>query len=42
MDHTATVAMMNSKGKYVGSMHYQAPAAVTRAKLRRLLDSENS
>ena len=42
MDHTATVAMMNSKGKYVGSMHYQAPAAITRAKLRRLLDSDNS
>ncbi len=42
MDHTATIAMMNSKGKYVGSMHYQAPTAITHAKLRRLLDGGNS
>jgi protein SCO1 len=37
MDHTATIAVMNSKGQYVDAMHYQAPAATTRAKLRRLL-----
>lgn len=37
MDHTATIAMMNSEGRYVGAMHFQAPAKVTRAKLRRLL-----
>lgn len=42
MDHTATIAMMNSKGKYVGAMHYQAPTAITHAKLRRLLDAGNS
>jgi protein SCO1/2 len=42
MDHTATIAMMNSKGKYVGAMHYQAPIATTRTKLRRLLDAKNS
>src|SRR5262249_6253388 len=38
MDHTATIFMMNSKGQYVGSMHYQAPNTTTRAKLHRLLD----
>jgi protein SCO1 len=38
MDHTATVAMMNSKGQYVGAMHYQALSATTRAKLHRLLN----
>ena len=37
MDHTATVAMMNSEGQYVSSIHYQAPTATTRTKLRRLL-----
>ena len=37
MDHTATVAMMNSKGQYVGAIHYEAPSATTRAKLHRLL-----
>lgn len=42
MDHTATIAMMNSKGQYIGAMHYQAPAATTRAKLHRLLDLGNS
>ena len=42
MDHTATVAMMNSKGQYVDVMHYQAPSARTRAKLRRLLNLGNS
>ena len=42
MDHTATVAMMNSKGKYVGAMIAQAPSATTHAKLRRLLDAEKS
>jgi len=42
MDHTATVAMMNSKGQYVDAMHFQAPIATTRAKLRRLLGLGNS
>jgi len=42
MDHTATVAMMNSKGQYVDAMHFQAPVATTRAKLRRLLGLGNS
>jgi len=42
MDHTATVAVMNSKGQYVDAMHYQAPAAITRAKLHRLLGLGNS
>ena len=37
MDHTATVAVMNSRGHYVDAMHYQAPSTTTRAKLRRLL-----
>ena len=37
MDHTATAAMMNSKGQYVSSIHHQAPTATTRTKLRRLL-----
>lgn len=37
MDHTATIAVMNSEGKYVDAMHHQAPSATTRAKLRRLL-----
>jgi protein SCO1/2 len=38
MDHTVTIFMMNSKGQYVGAMHYQAPSATTRAKLHHLLD----
>ena len=42
MDHSATVAMMNSEGKYVDAMHFQAPSKVTRAKLRRLLGLGNS
>ena len=42
MDHTATVAMMNSKGQYVDAMHFQAPVATTRAKLRRLLGLGNA
>jgi protein SCO1 len=42
MDHTALIAVMNSKGKYVDAMHYQAPSNVTRAKLHRLLDAKNS
>jgi len=42
MDHSATIAVMNSKGKYVDAMHYQAPTTTTRAKLHRLLDAENS
>lgn len=42
MDHTATISMMNGKGQYVGAMHYQAPSATTRAKLRRLLDLGSS
>jgi len=42
MDHTATVAMMNSKGQYVGAIHYEAPSATTRAKLHRLLGLGNS
>ena len=42
MDHTATVAMMNSKGQYVDAMHFQAPSKVTRAKLRRLLGLGNT
>jgi protein SCO1/2 len=41
-EHTATIFMMDSKGRYVGSMHYQAPIATTRAKLHRLLDAGNS
>jgi protein SCO1 len=42
MDHTATIAVMNSKGHYVDAMHYQAPSATTRAKLHRLLGLGNS
>jgi protein SCO1/2 len=42
MDHTATIAVMNSKGQYVDAMHYQAPTATTRAKLHRLLGLGNS
>jgi protein SCO1/2 len=42
MDHTATIAVMNSKGQYVDAMHYQAPSATTRAKLHRLLVLGNS
>jgi len=42
MDHIATVFMMDSKGRYVGAMHFQAPIATTRAKLHRLLDLGNS
>jgi len=42
MDHTATVAVMNSRGQYVDAMHYQAPTATTRAKLHRLLGLGNS
>jgi protein SCO1/2 len=42
MDHTATIAVMNSKGQYVDAMHSQAPSATTRAKLRRLLNLGNS
>ena len=42
MDHTATVAMMNSEGQYVSSIHFQAPTATTRTKLRRLLATETS
>jgi len=41
MDHTATIAVMNSKGQYVDAMHYQAPSATTRAKLHRLLGLGN-
>jgi protein SCO1 len=41
MDHTATVAVMNSKGQYVDAMHYAAPSATTRAKLHRLLGLGN-
>ena len=41
MDHTATIAVTNSKGQYVDSMHYQAPSATTRAKLHRLLGLGN-
>jgi protein SCO1 len=37
MDHTATIAVMNSKGQHVDAMHFQAPSATTRAKLHRLL-----
>src|SRR5215468_9225730 len=42
MDHIATVFMMDSEGRYVGAMHFQAPIATTRAKLHRLLDLGNS
>jgi protein SCO1 len=42
MDHTATIAVMNSKGQRVDSMHFQAPGATTRAKLHRLLGLKNS
>ena len=42
MDHTATIAVMNSKGQYVDAMHYQASSATTRAKLHRLLGLGNS
>jgi protein SCO1/2 len=42
MEHTATIFMMSSEGRYVGAMHYQAPIATTRAKLHRLLDVGNS
>ena len=42
MDHTATIAVMNSKGQHVDAMHFQAPSATTRRKLRRLLDLGNS
>ena len=41
MDHTATIALMNSEGQYVDAMHYQAPGATTRAKLHRLLGLGN-
>jgi len=37
MDHTATIAVMNSKGQHVDAMHFQAPSATSRAKLHRLL-----
>ena len=42
MDHTATVAVMNSRGQYVDAIHYQAPGKITRAKLNRLLGLGNS
>ena len=42
MDHTATIAVMNSKGQYIDAMHYQASSATTRAKLHRLLGLGNS
>jgi protein SCO1 len=38
MDHTATISMMDSAGRYAGAMHYLASASVTRAKLHRLLN----
>jgi protein SCO1 len=41
MDHTATIAVMNSEGQRVDSMHFQAPSATTRAKLQRLLGLKN-
>jgi protein SCO1/2 len=42
MDHTATIAVMNSKGQYVDAMHYQAPSTAMRAKLHRLLNLKDS
>ena len=40
MDHTATVFMMNGKGRFLGIIGYQEPETTVRAKIRRLLDSE--
>jgi protein SCO1 len=42
MDHTASIFMMDSKGKFVGTINHRDPDATARAKLRRLLDSEHS
>jgi protein SCO1/2 len=42
MDHTATMYMMNSLGKFVGLVNYQEPDTAVRAKLRRLIDSERA
>jgi len=39
MDHTATINMMDSKGKYVGTMSHQEAEASMGAKLRHLLES---
>jgi hypothetical protein len=38
MDHTATISMMDSAGRYAGAMHFMASTAVTRAKLHHLLN----
>jgi len=42
MDHTATIYMMDRKGKYVGTINQREPDASVRAKLRHLLDSAHS
>jgi len=42
MDHTATIYMMDSKGKYVGTISQREPEDSVRAKLRHLLESAHS
>jgi len=42
VDHTAAGYMMNAKGQFVGMMTYQEPEAITRDKIRKLLDDAKS
>jgi protein SCO1/2 len=42
MDHTATIYMMNSEGRFVGIINHQEPEETTRLKLRRLIGIEKS